>query len=202
VTDTAGRRLVSAWMADRQRLAARLHDGPQQDLAIVALGVGRLLRASGDEEARFVLAGISRQLAALQASIRAIATDVYPPALDAQGLTRALEAEAARAPIALQVDSDLRDRLAPEVEATVLLCVRAAVDHVAAAGAAEAAVELHATPAGLTFSVRTAERVAAPATPASDGLVPARQLLEVFGGMLECRRDADHGTTVHGSIPV
>jgi signal transduction histidine kinase len=101
----ARKRIVAAAAAERQRLERDLHDGAQQQLVAISVGI-RLLeteRARLDEGSAGALAEASRQLALAIDELREVARGIYPSVLADEGLAAAVEslAEGAAIPIRL-----------------------------------------------------------------------------------------------------
>jgi signal transduction histidine kinase len=93
-------RLAAAALADRRRFERALHDGVQQDLIALSVGL-QLLRERADvDEAVDELRTATRETLE---RVRALADEIYPSVLDAQGLVGAPR------------------RYPPEVEAAVAL---------------------------------------------------------------------------------
>jgi signal transduction histidine kinase len=106
-------------LADRRRFERALHDGVQQDL--IALAV-RLQLAAGSGEAGAALEELRRDVHRTIEATRALAAEIYPPTLDARGLTETLRGVA---------HVRIRDvgRHPPELEAAVYFyCVTAGAD--------------------------------------------------------------------------
>lgn len=73
---------------DRQQLAVRLHDGPLQDL----IGARFQLSTLVTEELGPQIAGVQQSLQSVMQAIRALCTDLKPPALAPFGLEKAIQA--------------------------------------------------------------------------------------------------------------
>jgi signal transduction histidine kinase len=98
-------RLAAAAIADRRRFERALHDGVQQDLIALTVGLQLLQERIGDR------AGAHEAIEDLRAAardalerVRVLADEIYPSVLDARGLAGAPR------------------RYPPEVEAAVSLC--------------------------------------------------------------------------------
>ncbi len=114
--------------AERTRVAREIHDGPLQDLAVLARQGGP------DDQAR---------VREVSADLRALAADLRPPALDQLGLAAALGDLAERwagapQPLLVRVSADA-DRLAPEVELALYRVVQEALANASAHGQARTA---------------------------------------------------------------
>lgn len=113
-------RLVEAADAERKRLERDLHDGAQQRLVGLSLGL-RLLRneaeRSGARDAIPVLENADRQLRQALAELRDVAHGIYPAVLAEEGLAAALETLAERLPPSLRLGNLPEERFPAPVEA-------------------------------------------------------------------------------------
>jgi signal transduction histidine kinase len=113
-------RLVEAADAERKRLERDLHDGAQQRLVGLSLGL-RLLRneaeRGGPSEAIPALELADGQLRQALAELRDVAHGIYPAVLADEGLGAALESLAERLPPSLRLGSLPEERFPAPVEA-------------------------------------------------------------------------------------
>jgi signal transduction histidine kinase len=80
-------RLAEAIVADRRRFERALHDGIQQDLIALSVGLQLLLEAVDDAgDAREAVAKLRRETRSALDRVRGLADEIYPSLLDAQGL--------------------------------------------------------------------------------------------------------------------
>jgi signal transduction histidine kinase len=117
-------RVLAAGDAERRRIERRLHDDVQQHLVALAvnLQLARDLVGANDGAATTLLEEMSRDVREALESVRAMAQEIYPPLLVDRGLADALRGAAADA--AARIDVTVRERFAPEIEATIyFLCV-------------------------------------------------------------------------------
>ncbi|HEX6331583.1 MAG TPA: histidine kinase [Actinomycetota bacterium] len=199
-------RLVKAQDQERRRLERNIHDGAQQQL--VALQVKQRLAEQVAERDPAKAIELLRQLQvetgqALQ-DLRDLARGIYPPLLADQGLPAALEAQARKATVPVEVRSDGVGRYPPEVEATVYFCCLEAVQNaVKYAEASSVRITLGATDGALSFKVDDDGRGFDPAaiTPGA-GLQNMRDRLEAIGGSLEIASSPGAGTRLTGRIPL
>ena len=125
-------RIVAAGDAERRRLERNLHDGAQQRLLSVALGL-RLAQArlaAHPEEAE-LLARSRQELEQSLQELRELAHGLHPAVLSDHGLAVALEAVAARSPVPVKLFVDLDGRLPDTVEAAAYYLVAEALANVA-----------------------------------------------------------------------
>src|SRR2546423_3912894 len=112
-------RIVQATDAERRRLERDLHDGAQQRLVALSLSL-RLIRSriEGDPSgAAALLEEAIEELAGATSELRELARGIHPAILTDRGLDAALKALAARAPLPVEVESLVGERLPPPVEA-------------------------------------------------------------------------------------
>jgi signal transduction histidine kinase len=199
------RRLVRAQDEERQRIERNLHDGAQQQLVALNIQLGLLDDVAGDPEEVRELAGQLRSgLHAALDDLRALARGIYPPLLADQGLAAALQAQARRAALPVQVDADGIGRYRRDAEATAYFCILEALQNVAKyAGASRATVALSCPDGHLEFVVTddgdgfdTAQ-----ATQGS-GLLGMADRLAAVGGTLRIDSRPGAGTTISGALPV
>ncbi len=119
----AGVRIVAAGDAERRQLEHDLHDGAQQSLVMLLLGL-RLARQRQDAPE---LAEAERLLESAVDGLREIAHGLYPLLLERAGLATALRALAETRPLRIAAVPD--GRLPQVIESTVYLLVEQASRH-------------------------------------------------------------------------
>ena len=136
--------------------------------------------------------------------LRDLARGIYPPLLADKGLGAAIEAQARKAAMSVQVVTDATDRYPPEVEATVYFCVLEALNNIAKyAQASHASVELSHRDQSLMFQVRDDGNGFDPsARTAGTGLQGMADRMEAVRGRLRVDSVPGRGTTVVGVIPI
>ena len=147
--DRRAERLAAA-EEERGRWARELHDETLQGLAALRLGLSRARKA---KDAADLNATIDAAIAGLEheiANLRALVTDLRPPALDELGAKAAIEALATRAAAnGLTVDIDIHlgegpgqavARLTPELETALYRIVQEALTNATKHGGARTAV--------------------------------------------------------------
>jgi len=200
------RRLVEAQDSERRRIERNIHDGAQQQL--VALGVKmslaqRLLRGDVDAADRMLddLRGEATQ--ALD-DLRELARGIYPPLLADRGLVEAVQAQARKAPIPVQVEAaGPIGRQSQEIEAAVYFCVLEALQNVAKyAGASQVTVRILAADGLLHFDVADdGAGFDTTVTRYGTGLQGMTDRLGALGGGLTVTSAPGKGTTVSGAMP-
>jgi signal transduction histidine kinase len=199
-------RLVAATDQERRRVERDLHDGAQQRL--VALGVG--LRLAQDlcrtdaVQAADAIAAVRDEIHAAQNELRDLAHGVYPPVLTQHGLAEALRAAADRCPLPVDVQADGRARFDPAVEAAVYFCCAEALQNAAKHAGANTRVTVTIAHDGdrLHFSV-VDDGVGFDAghDTAGTGFENLRERLGAADGQLVVESTPGQGTTVAGSLP-
>jgi signal transduction histidine kinase len=128
-------RIVGTGDAERRRLERDLHDGAQQRLVGLLLGL-RLARSRiGSSPDPALLARIDEAEAELLAALgelRELAHGIFPAALTDEGLAAAVEALAEEAQISLAITTLPEERLDPSVEAAAYFVVSEAIRQSAA----------------------------------------------------------------------
>jgi signal transduction histidine kinase len=199
-------RLVAAADAERRRIERDLHDGAQQQLVSLAIGL-RLLRdvVSEDLDAAEELIGeMAQQVQAAIAEVRSLAQGIYPPLLRSTGLTEALRAAATRSPLGVRLQADGVGRHGPDVESAVYFCCLEALQNAAKhAPGSEVEIVLAEREHALVFSVTDngpgfdPSRVAAGA-----GQTNMRDRIGAIGGTITVTSAPGAGVRIHGSVPV
>jgi signal transduction histidine kinase len=132
-------RLVAAQDAERRRLERNIHDGAQQQLVALALKVrlARRLTENDPAKANALLEETEQGVTEALEDLRDLARGIYPPLLADQGLVMALEAQARRSPLHVEVAGDSIGRYPQEAEACVYFCVLEALQNAAKHSGAE-----------------------------------------------------------------
>jgi signal transduction histidine kinase len=199
------RRIVTAQDERAKQLERNLHDGAQQQL--VALGVqlslASRIAARESPEMAETLDGLRAQATDALENLRDLARGIYPPLLADQGLVVALEAQARKAALPIQVEGDGIGRYPQEVEAAVYFCCLEALQNVAKyANASSARLRLVGLDGTVSFTViddGTGFDLAR--TPLGTGLQGMKDRLEAVGGTLTVDSSPASGTSVAGTIP-
>jgi len=203
--EASRRRLVSASDEERRRIERDLHDGAQQHL--VALSVGLNLTAGMIEDDP---KAASEMLGELQSSVRdtieelrSLAHGIYPPLLRDGGLEPALRAAAGRSPLDVVVEAST-GRQSPEVEAAVYFCCLEALQNAAKhAQGSSVAIKAWIEEGGLFFEVTDDGPGFDPASVTHHaGYTNMADRLGAIGGRVEWRSTPGAGTTVAGVVPL
>ena len=152
----AQKRLVYAQDEERRRLERNIHDGAQQQL--VALAV-KLKLADGLIErdapkARELLGQLQGETHTALEDLRDLARGIYPPLLADKGLPAALEAQARKSGLPIEVRADGIGRYPQDIEAAVYFSCLEAMQNIAKyASASSVSVSLAEPTTRLRFAV-------------------------------------------------
>jgi signal transduction histidine kinase len=197
-------RIMEATLAERRRLERDLHDGAQQRLVSVALGL-RLVEArlkDVPEGAHELLETAQGELEAALAELRELARGIHPAVLSERGLDAALEALASRAPLPVDLDTRVRERLPEPAELAAYFVVAEALTNVAKyANASRATVRAARHDGRLVVEVSD-DGVGGADPSAGSGLRGLADRVAALDGTLELRSAAGGGTLVRADIPV
>ena len=199
-------RLVTAQDAERRRLERNLHDGAQQNLVALKLKIAlaKNLAATDPHRAQAALDELTGEANEAIETLRELARGLYPPILAQDGLVAAIEAQARRTPVPVEVVGGPLPRYAQQTEASVYFCVLEALQNVVKhAEATKATVCFESQPGQLVFSVSDNGRGLDPDKVRSgSGMQNMRDRIAVLGGNLQVESSPNAGTRVIGSIPV
>jgi PAS domain S-box-containing protein len=201
--DASRARIVEAADAERRRLGRDLHDGAQQRLMNVAMGVGQGLRDLDEDPARAreTLEGAVAEARATIAELRELVAGIHPSVLTNRGLAAAVHAATARAPIPVAVTIP-EARWPAGVEITAYYVIAEALANVAKhAGATRAEVDAAEEDGVLRLVVADDGRGGAAARPGG-GLEGLRDRVEALGGTLAVDASGGRGTVVRAALPV
>jgi signal transduction histidine kinase len=201
-------RVVAAQDAERRRIQRDLHDGVQQEVVALTakLGLACQRLGRGDRSGERLLVDLQADLGDLLSTLRAVAHAIHPPVLADRGLLSAVEAQAARLPVAMAVHADpaLREvRFPPRIEATAWYALAEALSNVVKhANATQVEVFLQQPDGRLTLEVRDDGRGFDAEAPRGLGLTGLADRLDIVGGSLVVESAAGRGTALRMDIPV
>jgi len=115
--------IVQAAVTERRRLARDLHDGAQQYLLALGTNLVRARQKATQPQAQAAIDVAREQLQVALRKLRRLGRDLYPPALETEGLTAALESLSEDGPLDVNV-AGRTGRLDPAVEIVIYLTVR------------------------------------------------------------------------------
>jgi signal transduction histidine kinase len=200
-------RLVAATDQERRRIARDLHDGAQQRLIAVALGLNRARRdhAPACPAGDGVLAAFGLEIQESITELRRLASGLCPPVLSDRGLREALAEMIARAPHRCRMEAAPLPRFTPEVEAAVYWCCVEAVQNFGKHGGADARLVLRIAgdgDGGLMFDVEDDGVGFDPAQARrGQGLTNMADRIGAAGGQIDVWSSPGRGVRVHGVIP-
>ena len=126
--EASRRRLVEEADEARRRLERELHEGTQQHLLALTLKLRMARsRADPDSEIAALLDDALAEAMIANEALRELARGLYPIVLSERGLAAALQAVAARAPVAVHLRELPRRRFPPVAEATAYFVVAGAI---------------------------------------------------------------------------
>jgi signal transduction histidine kinase len=203
----ASRRRIVAAQDDRaKRLERNIHDGAQQQLVAlgVQLGLARRIAERSAPDVSEMLDRLREQATDALENLRDLARGIYPPLLADRGLVAALEAQARKAAVPVEVEAGGIGRYPQEVEAAVYFCCLEALQNVAKyANASSARVALTERGAELRFTVADdGDGFDAGRAALGSGLQGMKDRLEAVGGSLAITSRPGYGTTVEGALPL
>jgi PAS domain S-box-containing protein len=197
-------RILEAQDIARRRLERNLHDGAQQRLVALALGL-RLAQAKAlkdPEGTEAMLAAAADELAQAITELRELARGIHPAILSDRGLPAAIEALAGRSPTPVDVDVGLDERLPAPIEAAAYFVVSEALANVAKyAEASLVRVSVSRENGHACVEVADDGRGGADPT-AGSGLRGLADRVEALDGRLEVESAPGEGTRIRAEIPL
>ena len=200
------RRIVAAQDLRAKALERNIHDGAQQQLVALAVKQ-RLAETLVDRDptkAKSMLADIQTETHDALENLRDLARGIYPPLLADQGLAAALQAQARKSVVPVDVHADGIGRCSQEVESAVYFSCLEAMQNVAKyAHASRVTIDLEEAGASLRFSVvDDGVGFDVDETSYGTGLQGMADRLDAISGSLEVRSAPGAGTTIQGMVPL
>jgi signal transduction histidine kinase len=195
-------RIVTAADEARRRIERDLHDGAQQRLVALALGV-RLLQASPltESDLHQQLADVGDGLAEACEELRQVSHGIHPAVLTQGGLRPALGALRRRAAVPVELKVDVERRLPESVEVAAYYVVAEALTNAAKhACASQVTVDVRADDKLLRLSV-TDDGVGGAVPGGGSGLIGLKDRVEALGGHIDITSRDHQGTTLAAEIP-
>ena len=211
------RQLLASQEAERQRIAAELHDSLGQSLLIIKNRAVLALTSFPDPEStREQLEEISAGATQAVEEVREISHNLRPYQLDRFGLTKALKALCVQASkssgIQITADVDVIDDIFPkEAESSIYRIVQEAVSNIIKHSlAVEAALLLRRADEAVLLNVHdngqgfrsTTEANSAETRTAGFGLIGIAERVRMLGGTYNLESSASQGTTITIRFPV
>jgi two-component system, NarL family, sensor histidine kinase DevS len=210
VARDALRRVVEGQELERRRLARELHDETGQALTSILLGLKRVEDAKTREDARAAATELREEIVKTLQSVRRLAVELRPKALDDFGLVPALErladAFGGESGIAIDVEANLDEtRLPPEVETALYRIAQEALTNVAKhADAEHVSLIVTRRDGSVTVVVEDDGRGfgAVGGESGGLGLVGMKERVGLLGGRLAIESTEGSGTTIVAEVPV
>jgi signal transduction histidine kinase len=209
--DLSGR-LIQAQERERAWLAKELHDGLNQQLAMLAVELDLLSEhpPTGAAGLRARLEELSGRARALSGEVHRLSHGLHPSKLERLGLVAAIRGfcrELEAGPVTVRFSSSDVPRALPQDLALCLYRVaqESLWNVVRHSGARQAVVELHATGAEIHLRVMDdGKGFDATAAPGADslGLVSMRERVALVGGTVRWESRPGGGTTVVAQVPL
>src|SRR6266508_246965 len=196
-------RIVEASMDARRRLERDLHDGAQQQLVALSLDLQLIKnRVSSDARAVAIVDASIEKLSTALAELRELARGIHPAILSERGLEAAFAALIERAPLPVECDVEVEERLPPAIEAAAYFVVAEALTNVAKYSRATTAWVRAGVVEGC-LEVEVEDDGVGGADPAAgSGLRGLEDRVSALDGSLAVRSPAGSGTKVVATFPV
>ena len=192
--------------AERRRIAADLHDGAQQRLLTLRLGISLATELIAEDPAAAVarLERLGAEIEAVLRELHDLAHGIYPPKLASGGLPEAMREIVEELPLPARLDARGLRRYPELVETAVYFICREALQNAVkhAEGATELTVTLTDDGKRLTFEVVDNGCGFEHGTPPGVGFQSMRSRIAAAGGELTIPATAGAGTCVRGSVPL
>jgi signal transduction histidine kinase len=194
-------RIIDAGQKERQRLERNLHDGAQQRLIALSLGLGQLEERLHDHDARAQLERARRELGASLEELRDVAHGIHPAVVSGHGLEIALEQLVARAPLPVRLSVEVKGRLPERVEVAAFYLVSESLANIGKhADATSASVEVSHTNGEVVVEI-VDDGIGGADTERGTGLRGLADRVEALEGRLRVWSPAGAGTRLRAEIP-
>jgi signal transduction histidine kinase len=197
-------RVIAAADDARRRIERDLHDGAQQQLVALALG----LRAAearvppGLDDVKAEVGRFADRLTSVVEELREMSRGIHPAILTEGGLSSAFEALALRSSVPVKLNVRYEGRFPAEVEVAAYYVVSEALTNAAKhAGASQVRIDLGVDEGTLRLSIL--DDGSGGADPrAGSGLIGLRDRVEALGGLLEIDSPPGSGTRLDVRLPL
>jgi signal transduction histidine kinase len=196
-------RVVAASDATRRRIERDLHDGIQQRLVTLMLGLNGAIESTPTElrELAAQLEQMERGLKEMIEEVREISRGLHPAILSEAGLGPALKSLARRSAVPVELDVRIEGRLPPTIEVAAYYVVSEALTNTAKhanASVAKVAVEKRE---GL-LRIEVSDDGSGGADPRrGSGLIGLTDRVEALGGKIVFSSPPAEGTTMIAALP-
>ena len=195
-------RIVEAGDAERRRLERNLHDGAQQRLVAVSVGLNLMAaRVEPGSEVAEILTSAREELAAGLEELRDLAQGIHPAVLTDHGLEVALENLTAHASVPVSLRVEVEERLPEAVEVAAYYLVSEGLTNVAKYSQA-GSCSVGVVRSNGRLDVEIVDDGLGGADPGSgSGLRGLADRVETLGGRLRVWSPEGGGTTIRAEIP-
>jgi PAS domain S-box-containing protein len=197
-------RIVAASDETRRRIERDLHDGAQQRLVSLGLGLRAAQKAVPPDNP-----GLKRELDDLADGIievleelRELSSGIHPAILSPDGLGPALKALARRSAVPVDLDIPRQTRLSEQVEVAAYFVISEALTNTAKhAHAARARVRVELNDNVLTVQISD-DGVGGADPSRGSGLIGLTDRVEALGGRLDVSSHPGEGTQIKADLPI
>jgi signal transduction histidine kinase len=195
-------RVIEAGQRERQRLERDLHDGAQQRLIALSIGLRTLEERVGDDpDSKAQLDQVRREIALSLEELRAVAHGLHPAVVSGHGLAVALESLVARAPVPLNMNVDLEDRVGERLEVAAYYVVCESLANIGKHAQATAATVAVARANGHLVVEIVDDGVGGADSETGTGLRGLADRVEALDGRLRVWTPHGGGTRVRAEMP-
>jgi signal transduction histidine kinase len=196
-------RIVAAADEARRRIERDLHDGAQQRIVALTLGLKTAQMAVPTELSKLSheLSTIAEGLAGVTDDLREMARGIHPSILAEGGIAPALRTLARRSVVPVELELNADGRLPEQIEVAAYYVVSESLTNIAKhADATVARLSATLDSSGLRIRVTDDGRGGADTT-AGSGLIGLQDRVEAVGGSLSISSPAGSGTAVAAIFP-
>jgi len=200
-------RVLAAADEARRALERDLDSGPQQQLVALKVMLGPTRKQAvqaGASKTADLLAQLETDTGEAIRAVREFSGGVYPPLLEAEGLTVAITQQTRNSTVPIGIEADGLARYPREVEAAVYFTILEALQNIAKyAGASRVSVVLKQEDDEVSFEVIDDGVGFDPtAVRAGSGLANMSDRLDAAGGSWTLESAPGSGTAVRGTVPI
>jgi signal transduction histidine kinase len=197
-------RVIAAADEARRRIERDLHDGAQQELVTLALGL-RATEArvpAGMDALRADVGRFAERLTSVVEELREMSRGIHPAILTEGGLSPAVEALALRSPVPVKLNVGCEHRLPARIEVAVYYVLSEALTNAAKhANASHVTIDLQACERTLSLTIRD-DGVGGADAGGGSGLMGLKDRVEALAGTIEVSSPPGRGTRLDVAIPL